>query len=71
MRPKPLNPGTQNYRIIKYLSRGRTLTPMSALRLFNCWALSSRVAELRPKGYRIKRRMVDLPNGKTVARYSM
>lgn len=69
MKPKPLTPGTQNDAIHRHLARGRTLTPMTALRLFRCWRLSGRIYELRRRGYRIKRRMVDLPNGKTVASY--
>jgi hypothetical protein len=68
---KALKEGSQNARILGYLAHGKTLTPISALRLFDCWALSSRVSELRRRGHKIKRQMVDLSSGKSVAQYSL
>lgn len=71
MRPKRLTPGTQNYRIQRYLARGRTLTPLQALRLFGALRLGGRIHELKRYHYRIKRRMVELDSGKIVAQYFM
>jgi len=35
--------------ILEYLKSGKSLTPMDALTLCNCWALSSRISEIRKK----------------------
>ncbi len=62
---------SQEAGILQYLQAGGTLTPMDALRLFNCWALSSRTADLRKKGYNIISKLETGENNKTYARYSM
>ncbi len=64
---------TQTEAILKYLSPpGRTITPMQALRLFDCWSLSSRIAELNAKRKIIKSELVyDKRKKKTYAKYSM
>ncbi len=61
---------SQNKRIEKFLKKGRSLTPMLALRLFDCWALSSRISELNKLGMNIKSTMVE-QNGKRFARYEL
>jgi len=60
---------SQNNLILKHLKKGKTLTPLQALRLFDCWALSSRISNLKSEGHKIKTEMVT-KNGKTFARYS-
>lgn len=40
---------TQNELILKHLREGKKIDPMSALKLFGCWALSSRIAEIKGK----------------------
>lgn len=60
---------TQNEAIARYLARGKTLTALSALRLFGCLRLAARVDELQRRGFRIKSEMISL-TGKRVARYS-
>lgn len=64
---------SQNEAILNYLKPpGRTLTPMRALRLFNCWALSSRIAELNKPRRIIKSELVyDKKTKKTYAKYSL
>ncbi len=62
---------SQEAGILQYLQAGGSLTPMSALRLFNCWALSSRCSDLRRKGYDIISKLETGENGKTYARYSI
>lgn len=62
---------SQNQRILSYLKKGGTLTPMQALRLFGTWALSSRIAELNASGRIIKSELVKVRSGKIVSRYSM
>jgi hypothetical protein len=69
---------SQNKAILSYM-RGNWISPMSALKLFGSWALSSRISEidgksghkrmLRPKE-RIDRRMVkDAKTGKRWTEY--
>lgn len=70
MRPKPLNPGTQNFAIHRYMSRGRKITPIQALILCRCMRLASRITELKRAGYRIAREMVSR-DGKRFAAYSL
>ena len=62
---------TQSGRILRYLRSGGSLTPLDALQMFGCMALSQRVGELSRAGWPINATMVRLPNGKRVARYSM
>ena len=60
---------TQNEQIVKWLTPpGRTITPLQALRKFNCWALSSRASDIKKKGYPIESELVRR-NGKTFAKY--
>jgi hypothetical protein len=68
---KSLKEGSQNARILGHLAHGRSLTQISAYRLFDCVRLPSRIRELRQRGHKITREMIDLSSGKTVARYSL
>ena len=61
---------SQNNLILKHLKKGKTLTPLQALRLFDCWALSSRISNLKADGHNIKTEMIT-NKGKTFARYSL
>lgn len=62
---------SQNERILEYMLKGGSLTPLQALKRFNCWALSSRISDLRRLGkYNIKSELVKR-NGKYVSRYSI
>jgi hypothetical protein len=58
----------QRDRILAYMRKGRTLTPIEALEKFGTLRLSGRILELRQEGYQIKSRLVDI-GGKRVARY--
>ena len=66
-----MNYGSQCDLIARYLQRGRTLTPLSALRLFNVLRLGGRIHDLRRQGYRIKSEMIEISGGKRIARYSL
>lgn len=68
---RPLKDRSHNSRILGYLSHGKSLTPMSALRLFDCFALSSRIAELKKRGHNIRSEMITLSHGKRVAQYTL
>lgn len=61
---------SQSDQILEYLKAGNSLTPMDALNLFNCWSLSSRVADLNKPEKIIGSQMVkDEKTGKRYARY--
>lgn len=65
---------SQNLRIRKYLESGKKLTPLDALYQFGCWALSSRISDLRKQGVKIKSELIDITSGgktKRVSRYSI
>lgn len=60
---------SQELDILRHLAKGKTLTPLEALRRFGCLRLGARVFELRRQRWPIERRMVDVGNGKRVAQY--
>ena len=41
---------SQNDRILAYLKSGKSLTQRDAVKLFNCYRLSARIADLRKDG---------------------
>lgn len=59
---------SQNEKILKFLQSGRTLTPISALSLFQCFRLAARIADLRKSGHMIYTNTIT-KNGKTFAGY--
>ena len=61
---------SQREELLKALQRGEELTTLDALTRYGVMALSQRVGELKREGLPIHTEMVDLPNGKRVARYS-
>jgi hypothetical protein len=61
---------SQNERIRAALERGEKLTPMGALKRFNCLRLAARVENLRKAGMPIKTRKITR-NGSTFAQYSL
>ena len=60
---------SQELEILMELKRGHRITPLDALREFNCFRLSGRILDLRKQGYNIKTDMIELENGKKVASY--
>jgi hypothetical protein len=66
-----LKDGSQAQQILSHLVRGRTLTPLQALEKFDCLRLGGRIHQLRRRGHKIKREMIELRNNKHVARYSL
>jgi hypothetical protein len=71
MNHRGLKTGSQNSRILRYLALGHTLTPAQAYIRFDCLRLGGRILELRHRGHNIRTEMVELKNGKRVARYWM
>jgi len=61
---------SQNNRILKYLKRGYSITPLYALKRFGCFRLASRISDLKKDGVKIRREMVnDKYTGKHYAKY--
>jgi len=61
---------TQNKQIINHLQQGKTLTSLEALKLFGCFRLSARIAELKNQGFNIVSNNIK-ENGKTFAEYRL
>ena len=68
---RKLLPGSQCARILDHLRKGRPLTVASAVRLYDSYALSQRVGELKRRGHRIHSAIVKVPSGKRLAVYTM
>jgi hypothetical protein len=65
---------SQNKRIKEYLMKGKSLTPLDALYMFSCFALSSRISDLRKQGVNIKSELIEITSeGKTkrVSKYTI
>ena len=61
---------SQNSRILKHLMKGKTLTPIQALNLFDSWRLARCIGDLRKDGFPIKTTMVT-KGKKRFAQYSL
>ena len=44
---------SQSSKILHYLKQGHALTPISALRMFDCMRLGGRIYDLRKRGHQI------------------
>jgi hypothetical protein len=66
---------TQTDRVLDYLTQFGSITALEALRDLGIMHLSSRITELRQRGYPVERDMIEVKNrfGETtrVARYTM
>ena len=62
---------TQCDLILDHLQRVGPLTPLDALQLFGCFRLTSRIWDLKQLGHDIHTDTKKLPNGKSVAVYSL
>lgn len=56
--------------ILAHLKRG-PISAIEALNSYGCFRLAARIKDLRAQGYDIETKNLDLPNGKTVAQYSL
>lgn len=56
---RAFRPGSQCFRILEWLRAGKTITPLQAMQMFNCYVLHSRIAELRAAGWDVKCRLVN------------
>ena len=60
---------SQAQRILEALQSGRRLTPIDALREFNCFRLGGRIWDLKKQGHPIESEWVEVRTGKRVKRY--
>jgi hypothetical protein len=67
----PLKPGSHNWKIMRHLAGGRPLTNAAAVRLFECFSLSSRICELKRRGWNVTSTPLKLKSGKRVVQYEM
>lgn len=64
---------TQTQQLLELLLRRgyRGVTPTDALEVIGSFRLAARVWDLRHAGHDVRRDMIRLPNGKSVARYTL
>lgn len=71
MKFQPLDEESQNYKILRHLARGRTITPLEALNKFRAFRLGARIHELKARGHKFRTQIVQLKSGARVAEYSL
>lgn len=59
----------QHRRILGYLRMHGSITPIQAIRVFNCYRLGARIWELRQDGHRIRSRLIKSRNDKHFCQY--
>lgn len=69
--PKLPTTESQCTKILAYLQTGKSITGMEALKKFDCFRLGARIYDLKDRGYAIESELIQLPNGKRVARYTL
>lgn len=62
---------SQTDTVLRHLRNNRHITPLEAFGLYGIFRLAARVHDLRGKGHDIRTEVVDDPNGKPYARYSL
>lgn len=62
---------SQNKKILTHLQKGKTIDPLSALNLFDCFRLSGRIYDLKQEGHNINCEIVYTKKGKKYAEYSL
>ena len=65
------NRPTQANKILFHLKKGYSITPLEALKLFQCFRLGARIHELKKRGYLIQTKMVTTNNKKHIAQYRL
>jgi hypothetical protein len=61
---------TQVKQILTYLLSHNTLTGLEALRLFGCFRLPARIADIKKLGLIVHKRLISV-NGKRIAEYRL
>jgi hypothetical protein len=56
--------------ILEHMKR-EPITAIEALTQYGCFRLAARIKDLREEGYEIETTTLELPNGKSIAKYSL
>ncbi len=68
--PSPNDTKTHKAKLLAHLMKGQTITALQALDLYQCFALSQRLGDLRrDDGIPIQSRFITTPTGKKVKEY--
>ena len=62
---------SQRTEVLAYLKKGKTITPLEALRLFGCFRLADVIYKLRNQGHVIDMELVQHGNGNQFAMYRL
>ena len=62
---------SQTREILRYLAKGRAITPLEALERFGVFRLAARIQEIRAQGHKVETTTIRTRNGARVARYSL
>lgn len=62
---------TQEAKILAALQKGKKITPLDALRQFDCFRLGARIFALRKAGHKITSSLTKTRTGKYVALYEL
>lgn len=62
---------SQEQRILEHLKSGRPITPLDALNLYGCFRLGGRIYDLKKRGFKIEKQMVETSGGAHVASYKL
>jgi hypothetical protein len=65
-----MNTDSQTKLILRHLAKGHSLTPLEALRRFDCLRLGARAWDLKRAGWPVESKIVT-KHGKRVAEYSI
>ena len=61
---------SQNGSILAYMQNGNRITPIEALNLFQCFRLTSRIYDLKQRGFDIEKQFIKVGNmNKKVMQY--
>ena len=58
---------SQKDQILAHLKKGKTITPLEALKLFGCFRLAARIHDLRMDGHDIEVELIDVNDAKVAS----
>ena len=67
----PFKTGSQNDRLLKYLTSGKTITRYEAMLMFRVQNITARMSDLYRAGFQVKTFIKTDPNGQSYAQYSI
>ncbi|MBU3577539.1 helix-turn-helix domain-containing protein [Polynucleobacter sp. UK-Kesae-W10] len=57
--------------ILEHMQKNGPITAIEALTKYGCFRLAARIKDLREEGHEIETEDLELPNGKTIAKYAL